>query len=63
MPARRLGASTTLTSAGQAYPAIDEDTGYAVWRKRNFCALWRPPFTALHSQAPRLSHRPIIAST
>lgn len=63
MPARRLGASTTLISAGQTYPAIDEDTGYAVWRKRNFCALWRAPFTAQHSPAPRLSQRPIIAKT
>ena len=34
-----LGASTTFMSAGQVYPAIGEDMGYLVWRKRNCCAL------------------------
>ena len=26
-------------SAGQVYPAIGEDMGYLVWRKRNCCVL------------------------
>ena len=34
-----IGASTTFMSAGQVYPAIGEDMGYLVWRKRNCCAL------------------------
>ena len=33
-----IGASTTFMSAGQVYPAIGEDMGYLVWRKRNCCA-------------------------
>ena len=34
-----IGASTTFQSAGQVIPAIGEDMGYLVWRKRNCCAL------------------------
>jgi conjugal transfer pilus assembly protein TraU len=34
-----IGASTTFMSAGQVYPAIGEDMGYLVWRKRNCCVL------------------------
>ena len=34
-----IGSSTTFMSAGQVYPAIGEDMGYLVWRKRNCCAL------------------------
>ena len=34
-----IGASTTFNSAGMVYPAIGEDMGYLIWRKRNCCAL------------------------
>ena len=34
-----IGASTTFQSPGQVIPAIGEDMGYLVWRKRNCCAL------------------------
>ena len=34
-----IGASTTFMSKDQVYPAIGEDMGYLVWRKRNCCAL------------------------
>jgi conjugal transfer pilus assembly protein TraU len=34
-----IGAATTFQSAGQVIPAIGEDMGYLVWRKRNCCAL------------------------
>ena len=34
-----IGTSTTFQSAGQVIPAIGEDMGYLVWRKRNCCAL------------------------
>lgn len=33
-----IGAATTFQSAGQVIPAIGEDMGYLVWRKRNCCA-------------------------
>ncbi|WP_424515674.1 TraU family protein [Psychroserpens sp.] len=34
-----MGASTTFQSPGKVIPAIGEDMGYLVWRKRNCCAL------------------------
>ena len=34
-----IGTSTTLQEPGQVVPAIGEDMGYLVWRKRNCCAL------------------------
>jgi conjugal transfer pilus assembly protein TraU len=39
MPARRSAPPPPFMSAGQVYPAIGEDMGYLVWRKRNCCAL------------------------
>jgi conjugal transfer pilus assembly protein TraU len=34
-----IGAATTLSGAAKVIPAIGEDMGYLVWRKRNCCVL------------------------
>lgn len=35
----RIGTATVMHSAGQMVPAIGEDFGFLVWRKRNCCVL------------------------